>query len=482
MKPFSLYQNPLRKRTIARRQTLRPQWRLFAALLCALLLDGQTSLPTLAADHTGDASPGAAVDWLEPRGVNVIDLVGLAPEEHLKDTIVRYQPGVGLAYYESGERSGDTLRVRLRYSASPTDAVLCPGKPASFDEWPSVVPASTMRVYSGAQEITDQVLGSYTYFPAGLNQPVANTAANYRYPPAQGTTIFDNDGAVQVPANMGCQFQLNGDFADVTAEFVFNTPNYLSLSVLGSTTGVFHSYIGPGNAGALDSLRNQMRSRYGDRADDISVDLPDGAEFILVKYPATPVDPYGDPTLAGAGTYRIRRSNGKLSVDHVNTMALPFYGQWQDADQSAGSVYLPAFRDGVRVAAPEYFVPAGISYDPCMTNGGCPSSLLQDIYNAEMTLEIHFYRIDRIRSGLTQVPLRQVGPAWSAAATAEARATSPVNVHAESPVAIPPFQVVTNLYLPLVTSVDIITPDDPTNCPCGWFDADGRMFDFVAGP
>ncbi|MCB0053097.1 MAG: hypothetical protein KDE01_16315, partial [Caldilineaceae bacterium] len=177
---------------------------------------------------------------------------------------------------------------------------------------------------------------------------------------------------------------------------------------------------------------------------------------------------------------RIRRSNGKLSVDHTNTMALPFYGQWQDADQSGGAEYLPSFTDGVRVSSPEYFVPVGFSYDPCMTNGGCPATLLDGIYNATMTMEIFFYKIDRIQNGLTQIPLRQVGPSWSPGAVA-ANVAHVDAVSGGEPRWNTPLVDETTLYLPAILYAEPIAPDAPANCPCGWFDSDGRMLDYVGG-
>lgn len=472
MKPLSLYQNLPALRRL-------PSRILLAVLGVLLALPGlRAETGTVVAD-TEPATPGA-IDWLEPRGVNVVDLVGLVPEEHLMDTIVRGLPGVGLALYDGGERVGDTVRLRLRYSPSATDTVLCPGKPASFDEWPSAAPAGTMRVYAGGQEITAQVLGSYSYFPAGQSQPSANTGAQYRYPASQASTVFAGDGAVQVPANLGCEFRLDQEYADVTAEFAFTLPARIAVTVLGSASGTFRSYIGPGFAGQLDSLRNQMQARYQNRDDDIDVSLPAGTEFVLVKFPPTPVDPYVDPNMPGSGTYRIRRSNGKLSVDHTNTMALPFYGQWQDADQSGGAEYLPSFTDGVRVSSPEYFVPVGFSYDPCMTNGGCPASLLDGIYNATMTMEIFFYKIDRIQNGLTQIPLRQVGPSWSPGAVAAG--VAPAAGAADfAPRWNAPLADETMLYLPAILYAEPIAPDAPANCPCGWFDSDGRMLDYVGG-
>ena len=35
------------------------------------------------------------------------------------------------------------------------------------------------------------------------------------------------------------------------------------------------------------------------------------------------------------------------------------------------------------------------------------------------------------------------------------------------------------LYLPYVVYNQPLQPDNPANCPCGWFAADGRMLDLV---
>lgn len=446
--------------------------------VCAVVAGGLALLLAAPRARAQDRDAGmAAIGWMEPRGINVVDLVGLVPEEHLRDTILRFHYGAGLVFYASGERIGDIVRVRLRYSASPTNLVLCPGKPATFDEWPSVVTASTMRVFSGDREITDQVEGVFGYFPAGLNLPFNNTNEAYRYPAVAAATEFDAQGAVRVPANMGCEFRLSQRFTDVTAEFVFSTPAYLNVTALGATRAVFRSYIGPGSAGYLDSLRSQMQARFRDRHDDIELTPPAGANYFLVKYPPTPVDPYVDPTQPGSGTYRVRRPNGQLSVDHFNSMALPLHGQWQDADQAPDATYLPAFSDGDRITAPEYFVPAGFGYDPCMTIGNCPPSLLDAIYDATMTFDIYYYQVVRVRDGLTPFRLYQVGPEWlpspAAVVTRADRTVSRL-----SPVAA--WWALAQTFLPLIV-ISAPPPDDtPRNCPCGWFDADGRMLDFVA--
>jgi hypothetical protein len=164
-----------------------------------------------------------------------------------------------------------------------------------------------------------------------------------------------------------------------------------------------------------------------------------------------------------------------LSVDHVNSMAIPLYGQFQDADQSPGTEFLPYFTDSVAVSSPEYFVPTGVAYDPCMTNGGCPDSLLQTIYDARMDMTVYYLSLERVQSGLEQVSLAQVGPDWtpgtqpSAQAAADAARVAPAAAD----------QTV-KLYLPAISNAARLEPDDPSaDCPCGWFAGDGRMVDFV---
>jgi hypothetical protein len=153
-------------------------------------------------------------------------------------------------------------------------------------------------------------------------------------------------------------------------------------------------------------------------------------------------------------------------VDHLNTMAIPYYGQWQDADQSGGSTFLPYFTDSVEVTSPEYFVPEGIAYQPCMTYGGCSDALLDDIYRAEMTMSVYFYSVTPVTGEMVAVPLRMVGPDWSVGQTL----TQPMAAGAR------------RVWLPLVSRQISPPPFDPTKCPCGWFTADGRMIGFVPQP
>ncbi len=478
----------------------RVQWhrqRISFRPLLALLLFVAMLLPTArpVEAQAVSASPSAPA-WLEPRGISVVDLVGLVPESVLVDTIVSSRVGTGILQYVSGKREGDTVTVTVRvYPRYWTDGTNnattfnCLGRPAIADEWPIAMPPSTMRLFEDGKEITSEILVSpMDYVPAGQIWPNNGGSDWWRYDFLWGQkTIFATDGSVSVPANMGCVYNINGRRTNLTATFVVTTANYLTVEEKGQQDFVFHSYIGAGNAGHMAKLNEQMNRRHGNRHDKFDLAIPDGTDYVLVKYPPTPVDPYmGQPEinvfLPSSGTYRINASDNTLSVDHVSSMGMPLFGQWQDADQKGGD-YLRFFNDPKRVASPEYFVPAGVAYDSCMVNGGCSEELLDRIYSAEMTMTVYYYRVARIRDGLTRIPLKQVGPDWSAAvsaiqpAVAQAAATIPQQT-------IPGLDE--SVFLPLIFTPDPVAvelPDgDPTGCPCGWFDEVGRMFDFVPAP
>lgn len=478
-------------------QAYNRSWRRFLATLMVL---GILLVPSTPAWADEPMTPAATeqVSWLEPRGLSIIDLVGLVPEDHLKDTILTWHSGGGLLQYLSGTRSGDTVTVNVkvapRYYTDGRNSVSifsCLGKPSLADEWTVAVAPASMRVYDGGTEVTSQVETNMSYVPAGQNPPTTSASGWWRYEFAWGTaTTFNTDGSIQVPANMGCQYKIPGKRTTLTAQFVVQTTNYITVEDLGSEAFIFHSYIGVGDAGHFGRLNSQMAGRFGNRHDKFQLSPPSGTDYLLVKYPPTPVDPYmgrgGDETnisinidQPSSGSYRLVGSGNTLSVDHVNSMAIPLAGQWQDADQSGGT-YLKFFSNAGRIAVPEYFVPDGVPYDACMRNGGCSNDLLDYIYHKEMSMTVYYYRIGRIAEGLTRLPLKQVGPSWkpgSVAASAEAdvlAATVNKTEQAES------------IYLPYVSVAPappkILDDGDRSGCPCGWFDGYGRMFDYVPAP
>ena len=218
-----------------------------------------------------------------------------------------------------------------------------------------------------------------------------------------------------------------------------------------------------------------MIDKCGNRQDDLNINAPAGTEFVWVKYPHTPVAAW-DPASPAGGTYRIRRNSGRLSVDHENSMAIPLNGQYQDSDFTPDEEFLPYFTDAKAVSSPEYFVPAGVAYDPCMTAGNCPDSLLQTIYDARMNMTVYYLAVERVQAGLQQISLAQVGQAWSQGN--QPFAPEPVST---GPVSLPALaDQEYKLYLPAIIALKELEPDNPgANCPCGWFTADGRMVDLV---
>ncbi len=439
-----------------------------------------------------DPMPQSPPSWLEPRGLNVVDLVGLVPEAHLQDAIVSYS-GVGIVQYVSGSRIGNTVTIQARITPrySRTDGLLntnfnCLGQTGIYDHWSSTVPEARMRLYADGTGITDQIR-YINITPAGWALPATNATAGFRYAQTGIQQVtFAGDGSLVVPANMGCKIVAPGYHTNLTATFTLETTSPIQVTVLGQEQFSFHSYIGPGNAGHLEALRSQMQARYpGIRHDKFVLHIPPTADYILVTYPPTPADAYplnGEPMNVpqwSSGTYRLVAEQNALSTDHTHSAGLPIRGQWRDADQAGGSVYLPQLPPVLRLASPEYFLPSSVPYDLCMTDGGCSDSLLQQIYDATMPLTVTYYSVRRIGLGLTQIPLKQVGPNWF-----------PDAVRGSHPAQEPRLPRLTQrlpagagtVFLPLVLNAPTIPPDDPAGCPCGWFDDLGRMLDFVPGP
>jgi hypothetical protein len=494
----------------------------FVFLYAILMVLGLLAPPntTLVA---AQAAP-AQVDWLEPHGIGVIDLVGVVPDDILKDAVIVYSNN-GMLQYISGQRTGDTVTINAtvipRYGGAgagetPHTLINCLGQPALTDSWPIVSPAGTMRVYEDGVEITSEAW-LQRFSPGGRIHPLRDPN-HFRYPEGDTTEVtLTEDGALPFPVNRGCAIVFPEYRQNLTATFTIQTPRYISARVLGSETFTFHSYVGPGDTGAIDGLASQLKRRYPNRHDKFDLTIPAGAEFALVTFPPTPVHPYvNEPidlnlALPGSGTYRIGRQNSlNLSVDHAVTMGLPLYWQTRDVDQSPDTEFLPSFTNPGYLASMEYFVPTGIPYHRCMRVGNCSNALVQSIYEAEMEMTIHYLTVDRIALGLDLIPLRQAGPSWSPGlavaevgepATFGGLIAAPVELpalyHQSGPTraasaqvaqpslvpgTVPPAQ--SNLYLPMIWSdiPPVVPPDDPTNCPCGWFAPDGRMVDFVSGP
>ncbi len=76
--------------------------------------DAQGLLAAPAAETPVNA---AAIDWLEPRGLSIVDLVGVVPEEHLRGSILVFTGGSGILRYLEGRRDGN--RVTIKVDVSP---------------------------------------------------------------------------------------------------------------------------------------------------------------------------------------------------------------------------------------------------------------------------------------------------------------------------------------------------------------------------
>lgn len=485
-----------------RRQSLRRMFLFLLLLGLSLPLPAHAQEPadppvTAEALAPAEAPVNAeALEWLEPRGLSVVDLVGLVPEEHLRGSILVFTGGSGILRYVEGRRDGDRVTIKVDVSArypqlsSPYTTLNCLGKRALYDEWPVTVPASTMRIFQNGRDITAEASSTFHYYSAGQMQPSDDAGAT-RYKKYETPFVAlerTADGALKIPANMGCTLYIPGERSGLTAQFVFHAPQRIAVDVLGSQTFTFHSYLGDGDTGRIGALVSQMQSRYGSRHEKFPLQIPAGADYVWLNYPPTPVSAYSNPDanldknirLPGSGSYRLY-SGGAPSVDHTIAQGLPLHAQWLDSDRN-GDNYLPLLGPVNILAAPEYFVPAGVPYDPCMKNGGCSADLLKRIYETPMHMTLYYYRVRRLAdTNFTSIPLRQVGKSWDAAAAAAIAAPEP---EAEAADAGDAGRTVAAL-LPLIMASPApkTLPDDAarSECPCGWFDADGRMFDVIPG-
>lgn len=442
--------------------------------------------PALAQNAPGETLPPPLPQWLEPRGLHAADLVGQVDDKLLQGAIIMYATNRGMLTYQSGALISNTVVITASVTPRYTEhaeqtytTIGCLGVPAVYDQWPSTVPASILRLFEDGQEITDQIEG-IAVAPAGRIWPTHNSFDYYRYPEQHSPLSVGAEG-LAIPANMGCTITLTGKHSNLTARFTLNVPRQVKVTHLGGESFSAHSYIGVGSAGILTSLSAQMDQRFGTRHDKFRLSPPTGAEYALVRFPPTPVDPYADDSegnrpIPGSGTYRFHIAGGFLSSDHVASMGLSLFGQWLDADLAANAEYLPYLTNTTRLASMEYFVPPGIDYDPCMTNGGCPDPLLNQIYTTTYTMTIDYYQVERVvATGLERFPLRMVGPVWTAGA--------PAIIHRASEIITPTEAISMSLYLPIVVGMSTTPPpDDRTGCPCGWFDTLGRMVDFIQRP
>jgi hypothetical protein len=372
----------------------------------------------------------------------------------------------------------------------------CLGQIPHYDHMGSVVPESTLRLYDGTGvEVTSKIR---TMFISHMDtrQPTSSSTEYDRYPPwygyGQGGTYPLPIGpqGLTVPANSGCNILIQGEnYASLTGVYTLTLDPPVQASVLGVQSDTSQSYIGPGDVGIFQPLMDQMRTRYADRDTRIHLSPPAGAEYLLLKFPPMPADAYRDrpsgPPYYNAdrptgGTYRLARST--LSTNLLFSAAFPLPVSWRDVDLAPGSAFLPLITDPIELSAPEYLVPAGIPYNTCFTRGDCSDQILQQIYNAAMTLQIIYLSVNRPPSGVQWTPLRMAGSAWVPTAPRSSSTTLSSLGQSAGPTNGPARTSSTStathwLYLPFVSRAE-----EATGCPCGWFDSDGRMLDYVPGP
>ncbi len=439
--------------------------------------------------------------WLEPRGLSIVELVGQVPEQYLQGTILSYGTGLGIVVYESGSRSGNTVQVTTkiyprRKMEGDFDLTVfgCLGQTPHYDHPGSVVPASTLRVYDRLGVQVTSEINFMAITRVGTRQPSADSSEPFRYPEDLYGPGLDYDlplGAdgLAIPSNGGCRIRIRGaNYFPMTGVFTLEVSPSTQAQVVGSQQATFKSYIGVGNVGIFTKLMEQMSKRYGARNWRIPLNIPAGANLFLLKFPPMAGDAYSDqnsgpPYLNASrpsgGTYRLAKNITDLSTDMTFSAAFPLKRFWQDADQAPGSRYLPVYANPDQLEAPEYVLPAGIAYNNCFTQGNCSSSILEQIYNTQMTLEIVYLSVTNPRVGGQWVPVKMAGPQWSPSAAASMLLDW-----------VPEQQLVQNAnamldlndvptdthkaFLPLVS----VSEAKPSGCPCGWFDSLGRMLGF----
>ena len=473
-------------------------------LAVALILVGFTD-----SGEEASAAPSALPNWLEPRGLSVVELVGRIPESYLQGTILSYGPSNGIVVYESGTRNGNTVVVnttiypRLSTPSWAPNQLLtyfgCLGQEPHYDHMASAVPRSTLRIYNGAVEVTSQI--QFMFLTQMVTQkPVASSSQWNRYPrysygnsPGYYPLPMTSQG-LNIPPNSGCEIWIPGqNYTSLRGVFTLTLDSPVNASVVGSQAATFQSYIGPGDVGIFQPLMQQLKARYGNRDTRVPLSIPAGADYFLLKFPPMPGDAYtdliwGPPNLNASrpsgGTYRLA-DDPKLSADMVFAAAFPLQNAWQDADQAKGSEFLPLLTNLPELATPEYVLPAGIAWNSCFTQGSCSREVLGQIHDAVMSLEIVYLSVSKPASGGEWVSLQMAGPAWSPTnlgGSAEGLDfVAAPDTSARAAIAFSETSTSTHrIFLPFVSGGS--REELPTGCPCGWFDPLGRMLGFWPGP
>ncbi|MEM8861303.1 MAG: hypothetical protein AAGD96_23515, partial [Chloroflexota bacterium] len=376
--------------------------------------------------------------------------------------------------------------------------VFCLGQYGIFDNWPIVVPESRMKITSNGVDITDKIV-NIQYFTADLSQPINSSetvGGQFRYPDVSLTgndLQFDSEGRLIMPANQGCFVHFSDNASaggNIEVEFTQTVEPQISVNIVQTIDNEYKSYYvkGDQNFGQLSSFNSQMSAFKGgfSRHDLVEITAPDNANYTTMVFPPTQLDMYATETelktikpFPSSGTYRYRKSGQDISVDWWTTAGNPIKFHAQDADIDRTATYLKYFTaDTYKYMALEHLALNNL-FDDCMIDGGCSDTFLDSVSKTRMDVKIYLLEVTRIAPGLTQVPLRSVGEAWTPA-DADVEYDHMANRSEETAAA--PFAPNMDHFLFLPMNARPLEPEvavPSADCPCGWFTEDGRMLDYV---
>jgi len=383
--------------------------------------------------------------WAEPRALNIVDIAGQVRDEVLHDVAITSNGAAGVAQFVSSEIEGDLLRITARVYARRmwngatgewSTKVPLLGQRPCFDHMGSSAPEAWVQLYENGRPLTVQQAW-IEYLEPEVTLPLAGAAEpwrRYRETMISGVPLRVDADGIYLPANYGGELGFSGDHPVLTAVYTVRLAERPRVSYLATQEAKFQTYIGPGGVGLFAPLMEQMSEQYDDRHGRIPLSIPTGANYVLFQYPLIPFYVYDEDNLLRPSTGSVRLSPAEtamLSADLVHGGGFPLQAAWQDAgqvkwsdedrnqpDRPYSERFLTRLGPIAYVAPPEYVVPAGMAYNVCFRNGGCPSSLLDDIHDAHMTLRVVYLRVEPPTTGTFCVPLRMAGDSWEPLATA----------------------------------------------------------------
>lgn len=432
----------------------------------------QSPIPNLQSAIANTQSP----PWVEPRSLNITSLVGQVHDSLLQGVIISSYPWDGIVQFESSSVSGSTMVITTtihgRLHSWGTNFG-CLGQVPRSDEMGSAAPQSYLKIHTPeGSDVTSQITHG-NYWPATLTQPLVGTATWQGRYDSLPLTISQPDQGLELPANVGCDLHIDGSYIELIGVFTLQRLAAVPIvNVVGTQSATYKSYIGVGEVGRFRPLMDQMQALYPERHTYINMSIPPGANYVFAVYQPMPGDytgvPYdaSDPnrSLPSAGTTRLRASN--LSGDLANFGAFPLQIAWQDADlTSSSATYLPEQRNPSKFTAPEFVIPPGVTYDDCFIYGTCSNDVLAEVYNTSAPITLVYLSVSAPPSGCDLIPLKFAGPYWapgmdegaSSARTAASGFTKSYTV-----------------YLPA-----LFRSPNLSQCPCGYFNAEGQMIAYV---